>query len=144
MKKWMLRFGLMMAVTTASYAVTMESLGQEKIKKLLENHTMTTVSMITLNGKMVNNTFTGYLSRDGKIVGQLADKPGAARQGDKGTWTVTANGLFCVKWEKWQDAKETCANVYETKNMLIFVDATTGKFESAVPLEHVKEGDQMN
>ena len=144
MKKWMLGFGLMMAVSSISYGAAMQSLDKSKVTKFFENHTMTTVSMITLNGKMVNNTFTGYLAKDGKIVGQLAAKSGNLPQGDKGTWTVKDNGEFCVTWEHWQEAKQTCMDVYETKNMLIFVNVATGKFESAVPLEHLKDGDQMS
>lgn len=144
MKKIMGLLAIMMAVSSVSYSATLQSLDKEKVTKLFENRTMTTISMITFNGKMVNNTFTGYLAKDGKITGQLAVKPDNASQGDKGVWSVKKDGVFCITWEHWQDAKENCLDVYQTKNMIIFVNVANGKFESAAPLEHFKEGDQMS
>ena len=144
MKKWLIGLSLIMAASSLVHGATLQSLDKAKVTSLFENHTMTTVSMITLNGKMINNTFTGYLAKDGHIVGQLAAKSANLPQGDKGMWSVKENGDFCVTWEHWQDAKETCMTVYETKNMLLLINVNTGKFESAIPLEHLKEGDQMS
>ncbi len=144
MKKWIIGFGLMIAASQLSYSASMQSLDKEKVTKSFENHTLTTISTVTLNGKLAKNTFTGYFAKDGKMTGQLANKPDALPQGDKGTWKVKDNGELCVKWDHWESAKEVCMDIYETKNMLIFINVATGKFESAAVLEHFKEGDQMN
>lgn len=144
MKKWIICLSLLMGLSSLSYGASMQSLDKEKVQKLFENHTITTISTVTLNGKIAKNTFTGYFAKDGKMTGQLASKPDSLPQGDKGEWKVKDNGELCVKWEHWESAKEVCMDIYDTKNMLIFINVGTGKFESAALLEHFKEGDQMN
>ncbi len=144
MKKWMLGVGLMMFVSSVSYGASLQALDKEQVKKLFENHTLTTISTITLNNKLAKNTFTGFFGKDGKMTGQLASKPDTYPQGDKGVWKVKDNGELCVKWDHWEAAKEVCMEIYQTKNMAIFVNVATGKFESAAVLDHFKEGDQMN
>lgn len=144
MKKWILGLGVMMAVSTVSYGATLQSLDKEKVTKLFENHTLTTISTVTLNGKLARNTFTGYFAKDNKMTGQLGSKPDNLPQGDKGTWNVKSNGELCVKWDHWESAKEVCMDIYETKNMYIFVNVANGKFESAALMDNFKEGDQMN
>src|SRR6185437_4515332 len=144
MKKWIILFSLLMGLSSLSFGANMQSLDKEKVNKLFSDHTLTTISTVTLNGKMAKNTFTGFFGKDGKMIGQLASKPDTMPQGDKGVWKVKDNGQLCVTWEHWESAKEVCMDIYQTKNMLIFINAGTGKFESAALMEHFKEGDQMN
>lgn len=144
MKKSIALFAVIMGISSITYGATLQSLDKEKVTKLFEDRTMTTISMVTLNNKLANNTLTAYIGKDGRIIGQLANKPHDIPQGDKGTWMVKEDGALCVTWEHWQGGKQTCVDVFETRNMLVFLNTITGKFESAALVDFFKDGDQMN
>lgn len=144
MKKLLVIFLTGMFFASTGFGATLESLDKQATTKLFENRTMTTISMVTLNGTLASNTLTAYLGKDGKIVGQLANKPKQGPQGDKGIWAVKDDGSLCVTWENWENKKETCMNVYKTTNLIAFVNTANGKFESGALINYFKDGDQMN
>lgn len=135
---------VLVSVSSLSFAGSLHSLGKAQVLDALQNTTITTISVITLNGKIVNNTFTGYLGKNGQMFGQLTNAPtNGDPQSDQGTWQVKPNGVTCVTWQHWNQGRPVCLYVYDAQNSLIFVNATTGKFESMVLNDNIKDGNQM-
>ena len=141
MKKLITVFTFFLATNVV--AATLHSLDKEKVTQLIKDHTLTTISTVTLNGEIQNNTFTCFLNKNGKIKGEFSQKLENDPQQDEGKWTVQKDGGLCFIWDNWGNGKQSCMYAYETKNMIIFVNKN-GKFESAALKDEIKSGNQMS
>ncbi|MHB1948304.1 MAG: DUF995 domain-containing protein [Gammaproteobacteria bacterium] len=142
MKKLILATAILLSFSTVSMANSLQSLDKSKVKSLLDNKTITTISLTTLNGKTQDNVFTGYFSKDGKTNGSFASAPENQPQTDEGTWKVNDDGQLCMTWQHWNHAKEFCMSLYKTKNSIIFINQHD-KLESVVMLDKIKSGNKM-
>lgn len=143
MKKLIISSAVLLAISSACMANSMQSLDQQKVKSLFEDKTITTIALTTLNGQTQNNIFTGYFGKDGKATGSFAPAPTNQPQADQGTWSVKNNGQLCMTWQHWNDAKEFCMAVYKTNNSVIFMNQSN-KLESVVLIDDIKSGNQVN
>ncbi len=143
MKKSIALLAGLLLVSSTGFAASLHSLNKNQITQLIANHTFTTISAVTLNGEIENNTFTGYWNKDGQMKGQFANKPDNDPVQDQGKWMVKNDGSLCFTWDHWDNSKMNCVYAYETKNMVIFVN-TNGKFESAVLKDNIKSGKHLS
>lgn len=130
-------------VSGVSFAASMHSLNKEQIMSALQDKTMTTIPLLTLNDQLVNNTITMYFAKDGALNGQFATKPDTDPQSDQGKWEVKADGALCTTWNQINNKKPICVYVYKTSNSLIFINTDTNKFESMALNDNIKTGNQM-
>ena len=142
MKKLILATAILLSFSTISMANSLQSLDKSSVKSLLDNKTITTISLTTLNGKTQDNVFTGYLSQDGKTNGSFASAPANQPQTDTGTWKVNDDGQLCMAWQHWNNAKEFCMSLYKTNNSIIFINQQN-KLESVVMLDKIRSGNKM-
>ncbi len=131
-------------VSPLGFAASMHSLNKEQVTNALQDKTMTTIPLLTLNGKLVNNTISMYFSKDSKLTGQFANKPDNDPQSDQGTWTIKPNGVLCTTWQHLNKQKPICVFVYKLQNGLVFVNIETNKFESMALDENIKDGNQVH
>jgi len=118
-------------------------MNKSQAMKELSDKTITTISAVTLNGKVISDSFTGYFSKDGKMNGKLATKPADGPQVDQGTWMVKSNGTVCITWEHWNNAKARCVDFYKLSNAFLITNADHG-FESLVLDSGIQSGNQMS
>lgn len=133
----------MVAVSSVSFAQSIHSLSKDQVTKMFADHTFTTLPVTTLNGDVMNNTFTGYWGNDGKMKGSFANKPDNDPQSDDGTWMVKNDGSLCATWSHWDNGKQVCVHAYETKNAVIFINAEN-KLETIVLINDIKSGNQLS
>lgn len=143
MKKLIISSAILLSFCSVSIANTIHSLDKDKVKSLLNDKTITTIGLTTLNGHTQDDVFTGYFGKDGKATGSFATAPSDQPQNDQGTWTVKNNGDLCMTWQHWDNAKEFCLAVYKTNNSIIFINKD-GKLESVVLTDNIKSGNQLN
>ncbi len=141
MKKLIFAFGLL-SLSAYSYAAALSPMNKSQTQNALSDKTITTISAVTLDGKIISDSFTGYFGKDGKVAGKLANKPEDGPQTDAGTWKVKPNGMVCVTWEKWNDAKEKCVSFYKLSNSILLVNNNKG-FESLILDDQIKTGNLM-
>lgn len=67
-----------------------------------------------------------YWDPSGEVRGLSTWSGGGER--DRGTWSVSEDGVVCRKWEKWQDAQEGCWKFYEEGDQIVSarVSGSTG------------------
>lgn len=133
----------LMSVSSLCFGASLQSLNNKQVTQTLSDKTITTISLVTLNGKIVNNSASVYFSKDKKVSGKFADKPESDQQTDEGTWSVKSNGTLCVAWQHWNQAHPICVAGYQLKNALIFVNADTQKLETLILDENIKDGNQV-
>lgn len=144
MKKKIVLALALLSVSTVGLADTLTSMNGNQVKTALTDKTITTVSEVTLNGKLVNNSFTGYINKDGTMMGKFSNpSEDGAPQSDKGTWKVQSNGQFCFKWQSWDNAKERCVTFYKLNNALLVV-GSGNKFETLILDTNIQDGNQMS
>lgn len=143
MKQYLALIGLLTLVPSLCFAGTITSMNQDEVTNAFSDKTITTVSAATLNGKIVKDSFTGYLSPDGKGNGSFETKPKNGPQSDTGTWKVDPEGRLCIKWDHWDNGKEQCVSIYKLSNGLLVINNKNG-FESMILSEQIKPGNQMS
>lgn len=144
MKKIIYLCAFALIYTSFSHAATLQSMNKTQATKALENKTITTVPMVTIDNKLIdNNSVTVYFGKDNEVIGKFATKPENNPQDDKGTWMVKDSGTVCVTWKQWEHNTPICINVYKTSNSLVFINADTNKFESMVLLNNIKTGNTL-
>lgn len=143
MKKLLVMFAILTSVSSIGFAApNLTPMNKAQATNALTDKTITTISAITLDGKIISDSFTGYLGKDGKVSGKMATKPADGPQTDEGKWMIKANGMVCITWDHWNSAKEKCVNLYKLKNALLIMNANLG-FESLVLDDGIKSGNQM-
>lgn len=134
----------LLLLSSTSFALTMQSLDKSQVNKLVKGKTIVTIPLITLDGSLVNNTFTGYFDTNGKYTGQMANKPDNGPINDTGTWKVKSNGTLCVTWDHWNSSKPICVSVYKVNNGLLFINEKNHKLETMVLDSNIKDGNQLS
>lgn len=143
MKKSVVAMGFALMISGACcFAATLSSMTQDQINQTFAGKTMMTIPTTLLDNQSQENKFTFYLDNQGKIFGKFANSIGNAPQNDQGSYTVKSDGSFCITWQKWNNAQESCANVYETSNSYLFVD-TSNNFHTAVMKSDIHSGNQV-
>ncbi len=144
MKKLALAIGsTLMIASPWCFAATLSSMTQDQINQTFAGKTMTTIPTTLMNNQPQENKFTFYLDNQGKISGKFTNSLGNAPQNDQGTYTVKSDGSLCMTWQKWSNAQETCANVYETANGYLFIDADNN-FHTFVMKSDLHSGNQVS
>ncbi|HEX4044072.1 MAG TPA: hypothetical protein VHZ76_00215, partial [Gammaproteobacteria bacterium] len=82
--------------------------------------------------------------KNGKVIGQMTNKPADEPQKDTGNWTVKADGTVCATWDHWNSNKPICVALYKLTNGLLLVNEESKKFESLILKDDIKSGNQMN
>jgi hypothetical protein len=75
--------------------------------------------------------FTMYVAPDGTAE---ADLPTGL---DPGTWHITDDGQWCVKWQTYLDGQESCQHVYPHGRSYKFVNATAEELLTFTPGRHL-------
>jgi hypothetical protein len=140
MKKLALLASATLLVSTFSFAQTLHSLDKDQVTKALQGNTIKTIPLVTLNNKLIENSMTGYFDQDGKIHGQLSNKPAGEPQADEGNWQVQADGTLCATWQHWNNKQPICVTVYKLTNGLLLVNKESEKFESLILQDSIKSG----
>lgn len=144
MKKLLVLFVILTSVSSVSFAApSLIPMSKPQAVKELSDKTITTISAITLNGKVISDSFMGYFGKDGKTSGKLANKPADGPQVDQGKWMVKANGMVCITWDHWNNAQEKCVNFYKLNNALLIMNLNQG-FESLVLDNEIQSGNHMS
>lgn len=142
MRKYLWTIALIVA--SQAPAASLQSMSQSQVMDLLKQKTMTTINLVTLNKKLINNTMTIYFGENGHVTGQLINNvTNNDPQVDKGDWKVQANGAFCITWQNWNDHNPICMYPYELMNSILFINQTTNSFESMVLKTNIKTGNQL-
>ena len=142
-KQLVLAATMSLFVMNIAMASTMQSLTQQQLKSQLSDKTITTIPIVTMNGHLVSNSLTAYLSKDGKLTGQFSSKPENDPISDIGKWTVDSKGTFCATWDHWNKSKPICVVFYKVENSLIIINHVTKKLETIVLNENIKTGNQV-
>ncbi len=142
MKHYLTLAGTLLLAPSLCFAGTLTSMKKDEVTNAIADKTITTVSAATLNGKVVNNSFTGYFSKDGKSTGSFDNKPETDPQTDTGTWKVDSDGKFCYKWDHWDNNKEQCVSFFKLNNGILVINGQNG-FESMILSEQIRSGNQM-
>ncbi len=141
MKKLLL-LPVLLSISTIGFAASLSPMNKATATSELTDKTITTISAVTLNGKVISDTFTGYFGKDGKMNGKLASKPADGPQTDQGSWKITADGKVCVTWQSWNNGQEKCVSFYKLSNALLIVNANNG-FESLALDNDIQSGNRM-
>lgn len=132
------------AISTTGYCAALSSLSKTQVTNTMTDKTVTSIPLITMDNQLINNTFTGYFSKDGKLTGQLANKPDNGPQTDTGTWKVDGNGTLCATWDHWNSNSPICVSVFKVNNGLLLVNAKNHRFETMLLGTDMKTGNQLN
>lgn len=141
MKKLLVLSAALLTFSSISFAASITSMTSDQAKQALSDKTVTTIPAATMGDKIIDNSFTGYFNKDGTVQGSFANKPSDTTQNDKGTWKVKSNGLVCVKWDNWENAKERCVTFYKLKNALLVIGPNG--FETLFLTKDIKSGNQV-
>jgi hypothetical protein len=88
---------------------------------------ITPLTAADARAQLIGNTFSGtfkplsdapiqtFYSPDGKVAAHLG---GMANQNDTGAFHIDDEGQVCVRWTKWNDAKEGCSKLYREGDKL--------------------------
>ncbi len=142
MKKQLLLSLALFSISSVSLAASLTSMSSTEAKNALSDKTITTVSEVTLNGDLIDNTFTGYVNKDGTVTGKLANSSSNNPQTDQGTWKVKDDGKFCFTWQKWDNGQEKCVTFYKLSNAILVV-GSGNKFETLILDSNIKSGNHM-
>lgn len=134
---------LMVLLPAMAIAGNISSMNQDETTKTFSDKTITTINAATLNREMINNKFTGFFSKDGKLVGKFANKPQNDPQQDEGTWSIKPNGSMCFKWNHWDSSQEKCISLYKLQNGILVVNEQNG-FETFIQQKDIKSGNQVS
>ncbi|EKD71025.1 MAG: hypothetical protein ACD_46C00291G0001 [uncultured bacterium] len=143
-KSTLLMSALLFSISNLTFASAITSLNKAQVTNILKGNTITTISLATLNGTLINNSFTGYFDKSGQIHGSFATKPYSDQQGDRGKWVVKSDGTLCATWDHWHQSKPICVSVYKLENGMVFVNKENKKLETIILDENIKSGNQLS
>lgn len=133
----------LMSVTSICHAASLQSLDKKQLTQKLEDKTITTIPLVTINGALKKNTANVYFGKDNKINGKMDSKPDNDHQTDEGSWSVKPDGTLCVTWQHWNAAKPTCVFGYQLKNVLVLVNKKTKNLETIILSDNIKSGNSV-
>ena len=142
MKKYVLGALGACVISSMAAAATLNSINKDQVQQAFVNNTFTTASVVHPTAFSINNSFTGYMSSDGKIWGMFMHKPKKLPQVDQGTYVIKDDGALCMTWKHWHDAKEFCVYIYNAENAYLLV-TTDNMFDTAFLKTSIKTGKHM-
>lgn len=134
--------GLTVSFVPLTFAATISSMTKDEATKAFSDKTFSTVGEVTLNNQLIDNTFTGYFSKDGKMKGKFKDMPENEPQVDAGVWKVNDKGEICFKWDHWDSNKERCVTAYKLNNGFLIINSQNG-FETLILNKDMSSGDSL-
>jgi len=135
---------VLLSLSTIASAISIQALNKGQVTDAISNKTITTIPLVTINGKLEKNTFTGFFHKEGQLNGKMANQPGDSPQADAGKWTVKADGALCATWDHWNDSKQLCVSVYKLTNGLLFVNTENKKLETVVLDADIQSGNKIS
>lgn len=134
----------LLAFSSISLANPWQSMTKAEVEHAFVNKTWTTVGLTRINDKtMPGNTFTGHWDNKGYFYGKFSEPLKKGPQKDEGTYQVKANGEVCLKFSNWNEGKEFCDYIYQTKDAYVAV-GVEDLLHTVILKEDVKSGNQMN
>ncbi len=82
-----------------------------------------------------------YYDPSGKVRGRANWSGGS--ETDTGIWEATQDDMFCIKFEKWQDANRRCWQVYMVDGKLNYI-GKVGDAKSEVDKDTWRQGNPEN
>jgi len=134
---------LALAFSGLTHATSLQSLSESQVSSQVIGKTITTIPLVTMDGSLTNNTFTGYFNTNGELEGRMANQPENGPITDKGTWSLKTDGTLCATWNHWNSSKPICVSIYKVKNGLLFVNQQSHKLETIVLEENIKSGNKI-
>jgi hypothetical protein len=83
-----------------------------------------------------------YRADNGQIRGKAWGNWG--QETDIGTYTIAEDGLYCSKWQKWNNGKERCWHVYDEGDDIIYAGVTGGAEDFEIQKSNIVEGNPEN
>ena len=88
------------------------------------------LSAPALRDAIVGNTGTGMMSGSTVIYSMYVGPDGTALAKlptgiDRGSWHITEDGQWCVRWQLYKGGREYCQRVYPEANAYRFVNTTS-------------------
>lgn len=142
MKKALVLSAVLVSFSSLSFAASLNSLSKDQVVGALENQTITTIPLATLESELIADPATIYFDKNNQISGKFAHKPGNDPQTDQGTWTVKDDGSLCITWKHWFKSVPFCDYVYEANNSLLFIKGDN-TFASLVLKKNIKSGNHL-
>lgn len=140
-KQWKI-FAVLITMCPLCFGATLNSINRDQFKEAFVDKTFTAISTSELNGKEINNRVTVYVGNKGKIKGKFSDKPANSVQIDQGVYKIKDDGMICITWQHWFNAKEECVYAYNTQNSYIMVD-NNNIFHFSIMKFAIKSGDNL-
>lgn len=142
MKKLLVTSALLSFLPAIAMAGSIDQLNGPDTQKIFEDKTITTLRSATLNGEVIDITFTGYFGKDGSVTGRFAEAPANNPQTNTGTWKVGAKNDLCVTWKDWNHGTEQCMMLYKLSNAILVV-GSKDEFNSVILDKDIQSGNKM-
>lgn len=142
MRKLVMVIAVFLSASQFSYAASLSSMNKSQASSTFTDKTITTLSAATLNGKVIQDSFSGYFGKDGKMNGKFSSKPADTPQADEGTWLTKSNGQVCFTWTHWNEGKERCVTLYKLNNAVLII-GPDNVFETLIMNDNIKSGNQL-
>lgn len=142
MKKTLVLSTILISCCSFSYAASLSSMNKDQVVQALQDQTLTTIPLATLEDQLITNSATIYFDKQNQISGKFAHKPTNDPQSDKGTWEVKDDGSLCITWQHWFKSQPFCDYVYDANNSLLFMKGDN-TFASLVLKKNIKAGNHL-
>jgi hypothetical protein len=118
----------------------MEEAGKESLTKSEVSELM--VGVTERGVAPSGSKYMVYRAENGEIRGKAWGSWGDDT--DQGTYTIAEDGLYCSKWQNWNDGKERCWRVYEEGDDIIYAGVSGGAQDIEVQKSNIVEGNPEN
>lgn len=135
-------FPILLAVSSLTLGTTLHSMSKKEVEQAFVNKTATTIPVANLNEHAISNTFTGAFDDKGNAIAKFAHKPENGPQSDKGHYRIAEDGTMYITWQHWNDSKEFCIHVYDTKNAYVIIDCKN-VFHTAFMKDAIQSGNHV-
>lgn len=141
MRKTLLSIILLLAITKICSATSLQSLNKAQAIHTIQNKTITTIPLITLDGRMLEHSISAYFNKDGKVQGRINKSDN--NNTDEGKWSIQSDGTLCTIWDSWNQHNPICVSIYKVTNGLLFINKENNKLETIALNENIKKSNQL-
>lgn len=127
--------GLWMAACTTAQD-RMEESGTEPLTKSEVSEMM--VGVTEKGVAPSGSNYMVYRSAKGEMRGKAWGSWG--QDTDVGTYTISSDGLYCSKWQSWNNGQERCWRVYEDGDDIVYAGVSGGAKDMEVRKANIVEG----